>query len=125
MVAARLNPTQPCATDESLPTRDATALMSKLASRRTGARLGCPVTASMRRGAFARARAPMLAEVLALTAARKARSRLVGNRARKARADHRLRPARPRDGLPTPTRITASCWPANGCITTPGAASTS
>jgi beta-dihydromenaquinone-9 omega-hydroxylase len=80
MVAARPNPTQPCATDESLPTRDATALMSKLASHRTGPRLGCPATASMRRDAFARARAPMLAEVLALTAARKARSRLVGNR---------------------------------------------
>lgn len=44
------------------------------------ARLGFPVTATMRRDVqLARARAPMLAEVLALTAARKARSRLVGN----------------------------------------------
>ena len=79
-VAARLNPTPPCTTDESLATQDATALTGKLASRRMRARLGFPVTATMRRDVqLARARAPMLAEVLALTAARKARSRLVGN----------------------------------------------
>jgi cytochrome P450 len=61
-------------------TQDATALIGKLASRRMLARLGFPVTATtMRDAQLARARAPMLAEVLALTAARKARSRLVGN----------------------------------------------
>jgi beta-dihydromenaquinone-9 omega-hydroxylase len=80
MVAERLNPTRPCTTDESLATQDATALIGKLASRRMRARLGFPATATMRRDVqLARARAPMLAEVLALTAARKARSRLVGN----------------------------------------------
>jgi beta-dihydromenaquinone-9 omega-hydroxylase len=61
-------------------TRDATASVGKLASRRMPARVGFPLMATMRRDArLARARAPMLAEVLALTAAGKARSRLVGN----------------------------------------------
>ena len=62
MVAARLNPTLPCTTDESLATQGATALIGKLASRRMRARLGFPVTATMRRDAqLARASAPMVA----------------------------------------------------------------
>lgn len=61
-------------------TQDATALTGKLASRRMPARLGFPGTATMRRDAqLARASAPMVAKVLALTAAGKARSRLIGS----------------------------------------------
>ena len=69
-------------TSNSAPaTQDATALTGELASRRMPARLGFAVTTTMRRDAqLARACAPMLAKVLALTAARKARSRLVGGR---------------------------------------------
>jgi beta-dihydromenaquinone-9 omega-hydroxylase len=56
------------------------ALTGELASRRMPARLGFPVTATIRRDAqLVRACAPMLAKVLALTAARKVRSRLVGS----------------------------------------------
>lgn len=62
-------------------TQDATALVGKLVSRRMPARVGVSVTAPMRRDVqLARACAPMLAKVLALTAARKAQSRLVGGR---------------------------------------------
>jgi hypothetical protein len=58
MVAARLDPTRPCTTDESLATQDATALIGKLASRRMPARLGFPLAATMRRDVqLARARA--------------------------------------------------------------------
>jgi len=71
------------ATLNSAPaTQDATALIGKLASRRTPARLGFPVTATTLRDArLARARAPMVAAVVALTASRKARSRRVGKNA--------------------------------------------
>jgi len=69
------------ATSYSAPaTQDVTALTGKLASRRMPARLGFPLTATMRRDAqLARASAPMMAKVLALTAVGKARSRLVGS----------------------------------------------
>src|SRR6516225_2599768 len=60
-------------------TEDATALIGELAGRRMPARLGFRVAATMRHDVrLARARAPMVAEVLAHTAARKARSTLVG-----------------------------------------------
>jgi cytochrome P450 len=63
-------------------TQDATSLIGKLASRRMPARLGVPLTAMMRRDAeLARESAPMVARVLALSTAKKARSRLVGSHA--------------------------------------------
>lgn len=62
-------------------TQDAIALAGRLASRPLPARFGFSMTATMRRDAqLVRACAPMLARVLALTAARKAQSRLVGGR---------------------------------------------
>lgn len=80
MVAVPLNPTLPCTTDESLATQDATAVIGKLASRRMRARLDFPLTATARRDVqLVWARASMVAQVLALTATRKARSKLAGN----------------------------------------------
>ncbi len=65
-------------------TQDASVLIGRLASRRMPARVGFHLMATMRRDArLAWARAPMLAEVLTLTAAGKARSRLVRGRASK------------------------------------------
>jgi cytochrome P450 len=65
-------------------TEDATALIGELASRRMPDGLGFPVAATMRRDVrLARARVPMLAEVLARTATQKSLSRLVGNHAPK------------------------------------------
>ena len=61
-------------------TQDGTALNAELASRHVPASRGFRATAMMRRDAqLARASAPMLAKVFALTSARKARSRLVAS----------------------------------------------
>ena len=98
--------------------QEVAALIGKLASRRTPARLGFPVTATTLRDAgFAGARADG-GSIVALTAARKARSRLIG-KIPQACADHRLRPVQPRDSpRPIPALPRAFGGP-SGCTYNP------